>query len=259
MRVVGTRRGVHQCHRFADEAFVADQPIQRILHRTGDAMGVLGARDQQSVGTLYRVTQLTDGFRQIGLAIGVEQREITQSPVDHDLQIGRRQLGGSATERGIDRCRAETSGDRQDVHESMRSVIWGEAGDPLYRAATSAAVCGRDPRGGANPQPGRSAPSGTRQARHGRNRVGALESPLFPGRRYGEHVTTSAVTYWRRKAGVTAEQLYSSAIYNAYRNGARLPKVLMSAFGITKNTAIKYLCLVDARLVDEVESEARAA
>lgn len=82
---------------------------------------------------------------------------------------------------------------------------------------------------------------------------------LFPGRRYGEHITTSAVTYWLRKAGVTAEQLYSSAIYNAYRNGARLPKVLMNAFGITKTTAIKYLNLIDPRLVDEVEGEARAA
>ena len=82
---------------------------------------------------------------------------------------------------------------------------------------------------------------------------------LFPGRRYGEHITTTGVTYWLRKAGVTAEQLYSSAIYNAYRNGARLPKVLMNAFGITKTTAIKYLSLIDPRLVDEVESRARAA
>jgi site-specific recombinase XerD len=82
---------------------------------------------------------------------------------------------------------------------------------------------------------------------------------LFPGRRYGEHITTAAVTYWLRKAGVTAEQLYSSAIYNAYRNGARMPKVLMNAFGITKTTAIKYLSLIDPRLTDEVGSEARAA
>jgi hypothetical protein len=82
---------------------------------------------------------------------------------------------------------------------------------------------------------------------------------LFPGRRYGEHITTAGVTYWLRKAGVTAEQLYSSAIYNAYRNGARLPKVLVNAFGITTATAIKYLSLIDPRLVDEVGSEARAA
>ena len=82
---------------------------------------------------------------------------------------------------------------------------------------------------------------------------------LFPGRRFGEHITTAGVTYWLRKAGVTAEQLYSSAIYNAYRNGARLPKVLMNAFGLTKTTAIKYLNLIDPRLADEVGSEARAA
>lgn len=81
---------------------------------------------------------------------------------------------------------------------------------------------------------------------------------LFPGRRYGEHITTAGVTYWLRKAGVTAEQLYASAIYNAYRNGVRLPKVLMNAFGLTKKTAIKYLNLIDPRLVDEVESEERA-
>jgi len=77
---------------------------------------------------------------------------------------------------------------------------------------------------------------------------------LFPGRRVGEHITPSGVTYWLRKAGVTAEQLYSTAIFNAYRNGVRLPKVLMNAFGITKTTAIKYMSLIDPRLVDEVEA-----
>lgn len=88
----------------------------------------------------------------------------------------------------------------------------------------------------------------------------ADENPyLFPGRRFGEPITTAGVTYWLRKAGVTAEQLYATAIYNAYRNGVRLPKVLMNGFGLTKNTAIKYLNMIDPRLMDEVEGMDRAA
>jgi len=77
---------------------------------------------------------------------------------------------------------------------------------------------------------------------------------LFPGRKYGCHITASAITYMVKEFGVTADQMYSTAIFNAYQTGMRHPKVLVRAFGITNATAIKYLQLIDPRMYDEAES-----
>ena len=78
---------------------------------------------------------------------------------------------------------------------------------------------------------------------------------LFPGRSYGSHLTEAALTYHLKKHGVTAGQLFSTAIYNAYMGGLRHPKVLVKAFGITDVTAIKYLNLIDPQLVQAVNAK----
>lgn len=77
---------------------------------------------------------------------------------------------------------------------------------------------------------------------------------LFPGRTVGSHLTEAAVTYYLKKQEVTAEQLFATAIHQAYLNGVRHPKILVRAFGISTVTAIKYLNLIDPRLRDEVEA-----
>jgi hypothetical protein len=77
---------------------------------------------------------------------------------------------------------------------------------------------------------------------------------LFPGQSYGSHLTEAAITYRLKKHGVTAAQLFSSAIYNAYMGGLKHPKVLVKAFGITDETAIKYLNLIDPQLIHTVNS-----
>lgn len=82
---------------------------------------------------------------------------------------------------------------------------------------------------------------------------------LFPGRQFGGHLTAAAVTYWLAKVNVRAEQLFATALYNAYLNGLRLPKVLVNAFGITSATAVKYLNMIDPRLTIEIEQKALAA
>ena len=80
------------------------------------------------------------------------------------------------------------------------------------------------------------------------------ESPwLFPGRSHGDHLNTASVSYYLKKAGVSVNQLFSTAVYNAYASGLRHPKVLVRAFGITTFTAVKYLALIDPRLRDQVE------
>jgi len=77
---------------------------------------------------------------------------------------------------------------------------------------------------------------------------------LFPGRKFGCHITTAAITCMIKEFGVTADQMYATAIFNAYQTGMRQAKVLVRAFGITDATAIKYLKLIDPRMFDEAES-----
>lgn len=77
---------------------------------------------------------------------------------------------------------------------------------------------------------------------------------LFTGRSYGSHLSEAAVTYYLKKHGISARQLFSTAIYNAYMGGLRHPKVLVKAFGITDVTAIKYLNLIDPQLIHEVNT-----
>ena len=77
---------------------------------------------------------------------------------------------------------------------------------------------------------------------------------LFPGQAYGSHITEAGVTYHLKKHGVTAAQLFSTAIFNAYMGGLKHPKVLVKAFGITDETAIKYLNLIDPQLIHTVSA-----
>jgi hypothetical protein len=76
---------------------------------------------------------------------------------------------------------------------------------------------------------------------------------LFPGRARGGHLNAASISYYLKKHDVTAEQLFSTALYNAYVSGLRHPKVLVLAFGITDATAIKYMKLLDPRMRDEIE------
>jgi len=78
---------------------------------------------------------------------------------------------------------------------------------------------------------------------------------LFTGRTYGGHLTEAAVSYYLKKNGVTSGQLFSTSIYNAYMGGLRHPKVLVKAFGITDETAIKYLNIIDPQLVHEINAK----
>ena len=78
---------------------------------------------------------------------------------------------------------------------------------------------------------------------------------LFTGRTYGGHLTEAAVSYYLKKQGVSSRQLFSTAIYNAYMGGLRHPKVLVRAFGVTDETAIKYLNIIDPQLVQEINEK----
>ncbi len=97
----------------------------------------------------------------------------------------------------------------------------------------------------------------TRYLEH-RRVLSIMDSPkqnewLFPGRRLGNHLSPYSVSSILRKYELTADKLFATAILNAYMSGIRHPKVLVRAFGITRVTAMKYLRLIDPRMLDEVE------
>lgn len=80
---------------------------------------------------------------------------------------------------------------------------------------------------------------------------------LFPGMRRGGHLNVGTVDKYLKKYNVTAQELFSSAIYYVYLAGMRHPKALVKAFGITDVTAVKYLDIINPRLRDEVEKMSR--
>lgn len=77
---------------------------------------------------------------------------------------------------------------------------------------------------------------------------------LFPGRKFDCHMTTVGITDKFRTQGLIANQLFATALFNAYQTGMKQPKVLVNAFGIQTKTAIKYLQMFDPRMFDEAAS-----
>jgi hypothetical protein len=78
---------------------------------------------------------------------------------------------------------------------------------------------------------------------------------LFPGRRLGGHISEAMITYYLRKESLRADNLFATAVFYAYLGGVRQPKVLSRGFGITDQTAVRYLHLIDPRLQDEVSAK----
>jgi hypothetical protein len=74
---------------------------------------------------------------------------------------------------------------------------------------------------------------------------------LFPGRKYGSHLSTSTVTRYLKKWKVTADQLFATAMLSPYLKGLRHPKVLVKALGVHDMTAVKYYALAAPRLAAE--------
>ncbi len=75
---------------------------------------------------------------------------------------------------------------------------------------------------------------------------------LFPGRRPGDHISTSSVKYYYSQWGVTADQLLASSLFQMYCNGIRHPNVPHDAFGVSKAMTGKYIDIFDAHYHDAI-------
>jgi integrase len=77
---------------------------------------------------------------------------------------------------------------------------------------------------------------------------------LFPGRKYGSHLSPSTVTVYLKKWKVTADQMFATALLTPYLKGLRHPKVLVKALGVNDMTAVKYYALASPRLGAEASA-----
>ena len=88
------------------------------------------------------------------------------------------------------------------------------------------------------------------------NRPMLMEDYLFPGRVPGRPLDTGTLMFHLRRVGVTAEQLYTTALANFYRNGLSKPKILVRTLGISDKTAIDYWQVFAPRVSQELAQRA---
>lgn len=69
---------------------------------------------------------------------------------------------------------------------------------------------------------------------------------LFPGRMPGTSLSPATVTNYLHEEGISAAQLFSSCIINAYRNGTKHPRTLVDLLGISMKTAVDYFNQIDS-------------
>lgn len=83
-----------------------------------------------------------------------------------------------------------------------------------------------------------------------------MEDYIFPGKMPARPLDAGSVTYMLGKLGITAEQLFTTAIANCYRNGLTRPKVLVRTLGISTMTAISYWKVFAPRASEELAQRA---
>lgn len=84
----------------------------------------------------------------------------------------------------------------------------------------------------------------------------ATDDFIFPGRVAHRHLSPESITYALAPYKVTAEQLFSTALANCYRNGLTKPKVLVRTLGISLLTALDYWELFAPRVTEEMAQNA---
>lgn len=77
---------------------------------------------------------------------------------------------------------------------------------------------------------------------------------LFPGRLSGTSLSHQSINYHLRGEGLSVNQMFASALINMYASGIKHPKVLVKAFGITLQSAMKYYEVMNLRLSAEMET-----
>lgn len=82
-----------------------------------------------------------------------------------------------------------------------------------------------------------------------------LDTPnpyLFPGSAAGSHLRYDPAQDFYESLGITANQVYATALIRLYQGGVTQPKVLMDGLGISAPTAMKYYERANVRIMEEL-------
>jgi cyclohexyl-isocyanide hydratase len=102
----------------------ADDPVDAVLQRAGQAVPVLGGRDEHGVAGGQRASPGGDGgVLAVPLELGVERRQVTQPVEDNDLDAGRRPRGRRVQQREVPRPCLEAARQSDDSHGRQRSAL----------------------------------------------------------------------------------------------------------------------------------------
>jgi hypothetical protein len=111
------RRGIDDGDRLARELDAADQPVERVLHRSGNAARIFRAADQQALtGSDLAAQSLNRRGRRLRVEIGIEQRQPSKAAIERHRHRPRRQPASRLEHRRVRRCRPETARNRQHAH-----------------------------------------------------------------------------------------------------------------------------------------------
>ena len=130
-RLVPTGIGSKYRDRLVLELVRADHPVQRIFNHAGETVGILGAGDENAIGCAQGGAQRQHGLRLAPFQVGVEQRQVRHVFKQQHAHAGRRQAGGGAQQRRVDRCGAQTA--RQTEYASDARLFDGTITTPTSR------------------------------------------------------------------------------------------------------------------------------
>lgn len=82
--------------------------------------------------------------------------------------------------------------------------------------------------------------------RPGEKSLDSRREYVFPGRMPGCSLSPGSVTAYLAEEGVRAEQLFSTCLVNAYKNGVEYPKTLVRVMGVSMMTATYYFAQLDS-------------
>ena len=116
MGMMRTWRGVDHGDGLADEARVAHQPVERILHHAGNTMGIFRAGDEQGIGPCNRLAEGVDDRAGFVIKIRIEQRQRPEPGENLDTEIRRRKQGSGFAECAVDRLLPQAANKGENSH-----------------------------------------------------------------------------------------------------------------------------------------------
>ncbi len=111
----GSGGGIQKRDTLAREFAAPDQPVERVLQDAGDAVGIFGTGDENSVRRPDPLPEVEHGCRFGIFEIGVEVWQVTDAVMDLNADRFGREGGYRSQQRAVRRGMAEAAGNGEDL------------------------------------------------------------------------------------------------------------------------------------------------